>query len=221
VVAIGASACGAPVATAPPPAPPPPIQPATPVPPFGEGAWGDFASKRFGLRIPLPNGSTWRIDDHNNSWLVAAHRLTDSELWARSWAEPGVVSRQRCEEEARLRRKLPEREGAEIVEKRALDAPAGFDTQLEVGVISPAAKGAKRKPQADAPAEGEVRAFAMAFGGKGHRCFAYVFLTRVSGPGAEPIVGERLATMVQGSLAHVTLESALDPKIPRDDPTAR
>jgi hypothetical protein len=122
----------------------------------------------------------------------------------RVWREDEIVNRQRCEDKARFLRKLPERGGAEIVERKAVNVPPEFDTVVDVGVV-PSKSGAG----------GEVGAFALAFGGWGRRCFAYVFTTSAVGQRAEQVVGERLATMVQGSLAKLVFESDLEPRIER------
>ncbi len=65
---------------------------------------------------------------------------------------------------------------------------------------------------------GVVSGFAVAFGGHGHRCLAWIYTTAASGPGAGPVLGERLATMVEQSLGRVIIESELTPRIPREVP---
>jgi hypothetical protein len=185
----------------PPPAPPPaPI----PAPPVFAGASGTFKSERFGLRLPLPEGSAWRIDDHAAPWLTATHAATASTLLVRSWTEDGRASIARCEERARLWKALPERLGAEVVQDRAIDAPAGYDTHLLVGLHASHKPGAK------------ITAFALAFGSHAHRCFAFAYTTEAEGPGAERALGERLAAMVEGSMAKVKVDTDLIPRIPRE-----
>ena len=190
-----------------------PVKPALVVPPrrpgLGDGVSGEFVSLRLGLRLALPDGKAWRIDDHGASWLVARHAGTGSELLVRTWREEDVMNRARCEERARLARKLPERESGESVEKRAVDVPPEFDTVAEAYVVAPALRGQAGKAQ-----EG-LRGFALAFGGKGRRCFAWVYTTSVGGAGAEAALGERLATMVQGSLGATTIVNELNPQIER------
>jgi hypothetical protein len=173
---------------------------------LGEGRGGEYVSKRFGVRVPLPDGQAWRIDDHTGSWLSATHGPSGSVLLLRAWREDGVVNRARCEEKARLYRNLPERALAEIVEQKAVGVPKDFDTVVEVGVI------ASREPGKEG-----IMAFAMAFGGWARRCFAYVFTTSARGKGTEEIVGERLGTMVQGSLEKLVFESDIDPRIERGE----
>jgi hypothetical protein len=171
---------------------------------LGDGGLGEFVSLRFGLKVPLPDGKGWKIDDHAGSWFVARHGGSGSELVLKVWRDDAVMNRARCEERARFWRKIPERESADIVEKRAVDVPLGFDTVVEVGVIAPVGKKGE-----------ELRGVAMAFGGKGRRCFAWVYTTSAGGPGAEAVLGERLATMVQGSLSATGTVNELDPQIER------
>ncbi len=194
----------------------PPVAPVRPAPivearikGLGEAPMGEFVSLRFGLKLPLPDGKAWRIDDHEGSWLVARHPGSGSELVVKGWREDAVMNRARCEERARFWRKIPERESADIVERHAVDVPVGFDTVVEVGVIAPALRGKKGK------GEEELRGVAMAFGGKGRRCFTWVYTTSAGGRGAEAVLGERLATMVQGSLSATTAVNELDPQIDR------
>jgi len=189
-----------------PPAPPPPLAPPpapAPPPAFATGAAGVFRSERFTLRLPLPDGRAWRIDDHGGTWLTATHAASASTLIVRSWNEDGRATRARCEERARLWRKLPERAGADIVQDRSIAAPAGFDTQLLVGLVP-------GKPGAP------LGAFALALGAHVHRCFVWSYATTAEGPSAERVVGERLATMVEASLSKVALDSELAPRIQRE-----
>ena len=187
-----------------PPAPPTAPAPPPAVAPELEAArWGDFRSRRFDVRLPLPDGRAWRIDDHRTPWLEASHPATGSSLALRLWREDEVVSRKRCEIRARSWRPLPEASDAVIVERRAVPLPAGFDTELVVALV-PAKPGE--------PLVG----FVSAFGGWAHRCFAYVFVTKTRGRGAEQRLGQRLATIVEGSLLELELESELDPKIPKE-----
>lgn len=168
-----------------------------------EARWGEFPSKRFGLRLPLPDGHAWRIDDHTGRFLVAINASTESELAVRLWREDEVVNRQRCEAKARVLRKLPERTGAELVDRRAALVPAEFDTVVETFVVP-----AKAQGQA-------ITAFALAFGGLERKCFAYVFTTRAAGAGAEQAVGDRLGSMVRGSLERLSFSGELEQRIER------
>jgi hypothetical protein len=207
----GAAALGAILAgcgEAPPPAvaPPPPAAVKPPSAPDFEGTKiGEFGSKRFQLGLPLPDGHAWRIDDHKDRWLQATHAATQSELSVRVWVEDGRANTKTCEEAARVWRKLPEREGADIVTSTNVPAPPGFDTHADLLIVA---------SSPGAP----IKAHVLAFGGKMHRCFAYVYTTVASGPDAERVVGARLAAMLQRSLREVTAVDRVSPTPPDATP---
>jgi hypothetical protein len=169
---------------------------------FEGGRWGSFRSKRFRLELPLPDGRVWRIDDHKTPWLTASHAPTQSELWVRTWHEYERANTKTCEEKARLwKKEIPSRDGAEIVEHRAIGVPEDFDTWVDIGIAA-------------APAPGDpIRAFAIAFGGRRHQCFTFVYMTRAHGPGAERVIAARLAVMVQKSLGKVVASDSLHPAV--------
>jgi hypothetical protein len=196
-VALGLAACGAP----PPAASPRPPQPAQApqLASFAAGRWGAFRSKRFDLELPLPDGHAWRIDDHATGWLAATHAPTASTLLVRTWREDVNMNRERCEARARSWRSLPEREGTELIEQLDLALPPDHDTRAEIRV----GRGGARAET--------ITGVVLAFGGFARKCFAYVYTTSASGPGAEAAVGDRLAVMAHGSLDEVTFTSALAP----------
>lgn len=166
------------------------------------GDWGSFPSKRFGLFVPLPHGSAWKIDDHATSWLTAWHEESHSRLLVRSWATMELVNRERCEEAARGWMTLPEREGTALVDEHALAFPPDHDTRVEVRVAA-------------SPGGERVDGVVLAFGGWARRCFAWVYTTAASGRGAEVAVAERLAIMVERSLGKMEVVSPRSPKITR------
>ena len=181
-------------------------------PDLATGAWGEYRSDRFDLRLPLPDGPSWRVEDSRSPWLEASHDAASTRLLVRTWTEAGTANRAACEARARLWRDLPARERADIVDRRRINVPPGFDTIVEVGVI-PEGKTANTSK---APGELAIDGFAMAFGGWARRCFAFVVTTRASGKGAERLVAVRLATMVELSLLNVTIERETDPNLPRE-----
>ncbi|MEZ4443096.1 MAG: hypothetical protein R3B72_28635 [Polyangiaceae bacterium] len=194
----------------PPPAPsprpavgPPPASPPAPAPfavPPGEPASQRVVSKRFQLSIPLPDRPGWLLDKDGSSFLVMKHPGTHSVLLAKLWLEGSNMSRQTCEEQARLVRDLP-REGR-VIGERLLDVPRGFDTLARVGL------GDEVTPEA--PVTGHL----LGFGAKGRWCFAFVYQTEASGEGAERQVADRLALIEQISLEGVErrLDTELDPR---------
>jgi hypothetical protein len=163
---------------------------------------GVFVSKRFGFRLPLPNGEAWKIDDHTSKWLEAKEPAESSTLLVRVWRDENRMTRDKCEATARSLRQLPKREGAEIVDSQRIDLPAGFDTQLDVALMD--------------DTKGGFFGFVLAFGGLGRRCFAYVYATHTAGPGADQAVGDRLAKIVEGSLRAISFESDLDVVLERE-----
>ena len=186
------------------PTPPPlvPLRPSASVAPDQPLDKGVFISKRFGLRLPLPNGAAWKIDDRSSRWLEAKEPNESASLLVRLWRDENRMTREKCESTARSLRKLPLREGAELVDSRRIDVPPGFDTQLDVALVD--------------DRQGGFFGFVVAFGGVGRRCFAYVYATHTSGPGADREVGDRLAKMVEGSLQSLTFESDLDVVLERE-----
>ena len=214
VLALAVSACE--TATVAPPREPLPRPPPA-APDLTTGARRDFASKRFDLRLPLPDGQAWRVDDERTPWLLAKHDASSSTLMVRVWREDDLVNRARCEERARSWAKLPHAEGAQIIEQRAVPLPAGFDTRFIAGVSRASAPRGAIGAQEGHRGE-TIHGFVVAFGGWARRCFAYVFRTQAAGDGAVRLIGERLATMVEGSLLDIELTSDLAPTIPREAP---
>ncbi|WP_433928621.1 hypothetical protein AB3662_34835 [Sorangium cellulosum] len=196
-------ACAAPPAAAPPPprAAPPPPPPST----LGDGELGEYRSERFDLRLPLPDARGFRVEDGEGPWLVATHAASSTSLLVRTWREDGRASRAACEARARLWRDLPRPDRSLTAVERRIDVPEGFDTVVEIGV-------------ADAPPGAPIEGFAVAFGGYGRRCFAFIAETRAAGPSAERLVAERLAAVVEISLGGLRLEREVAPAVPREPP---
>ena len=188
----GVAAC--PPTALPPPAgaaPAPRVAPVEPAPdPLADGPIGRFRSKRFGLVVPLPDGTGFRIDDPRSPWLVASHAGSGSTLRVRRFRERDIVNRDRCEARARELASLPTLDDAEVLELRSLAAPTDHDTQAAVYV-----RPVRGKPGV----EGGI----LAFGGWARQCFAYVFTTSAEGPDAARLVAARLSRRLESSLAGV------------------
>lgn len=163
---------------------------------------GLFRSKRFGVQLSLPGGSRWSVDDHKSHWLVASDKARGDTLLVRLWNDENRMNRDKCEARARSFRNLPARDVLEVVESQRVDLPRGFDTQVDVA-LAPDDKGG-------------VFGAILGFGGSARRCFAYVYVTRAEGRGAETEVADRLATMMQGSLMTLQFESDLDVVLERE-----
>ncbi|WP_438023683.1 hypothetical protein [Sorangium sp. So ce233] len=193
-------------AAAPAAPPPPPPRTALPPPPpstLGDGELGEYRSERFDLRLPLPDARGFRVEDREGPWLVATHAASSTSLLVRTWREDGRASRAACEARARLWRDLPRPDRSLTAVERRIDVPEGFDTVVEIGV-------------ADAPPGAPIEGFAVAFGGYGRRCFAFIAETRAAGPSAERLVAERLAAVVELSLGGLRLEREVAPAVPRE-----
>jgi len=193
--------CSAPAVAVAPPPKPSFSAPETGDPEIGHG--GVFPSKRFGLKLPLEDGTSWRIDDRRTPWLSAAQALTSSTLMVRLWRDDNRMTRDKCEARARSWRTLPRREDANILEEKPIDVPPGFDTVAVVGLV-PDEK------------NGDIFGFVMAFGGYAHKCFTYVYVTNATGRGADVKIGDRLAKIVEGSLTKIRFDSDLEPSLDRD-----
>ncbi|WP_437324304.1 hypothetical protein [Sorangium sp. So ce381] len=192
-------------APAAPPEPPRPAPPAQAASTLGDGELGEYRSERFDLRLPLPDARGFRVEDGEGPWLVATHAASSTSLLVRTWREDGRASRAACEARARLWRDLPSPgEGLTAAERR-IDVPEGFDTVVAIGV-------------ADTPPGAPIDGFAVAFGGSGRRCFAFIAETRAAGPSAEQLVAERLAAVVEISLGGLRLMRETAPAVPREPP---
>ncbi len=206
LVAFALLGCGSKAPSQPPTNPPPRPLPsagsaAPPADPIAAAtSFTTFTSARFNLAVPIPDGASFRVDDRTERWLVATHEATSSLLLVRTWREDAVVNRARCEERARTWRDLPVRASSRLLEARRVPVPADHDTVAEV-----------RLGLGRSPAEG----FVLAFGGWAKRCFAYVFVTRDADP---RVVTARLATLMDGSLARIRIESELAPVRPVREP---
>lgn len=156
-------------------------------------------SLNFPLEFTLPNKDNWQITD-GPTWLVARHRATGSELALRTWRAERLVRRADCAAEARLARpSLPAIDPETLIERRPLTAPAGFDTELSVGV--------------GATGRG-ISGYALVIGASVGCCYAAEFTTEATGPAAEREVATRLALTVDRILSRVRLRS-VDERAPR------
>ncbi len=180
------------VTVAPPKAPGPAAElSAFPVPP-GEPRYRRVLSKRLQVSLPLPDRKGWTLVRDRSSFLVMAHEATSSSLIVRVWRERENMNRARCEERVRMIRDLPVR-GREI-NRRLMDLPADFDTQVDVGFA------------ASPPGE-PLAGYLLAFGGHARRCFAFAYETTALGPQAEQTVADRLVVIDGLTLEGLELRS--------------
>ena len=146
----------------------------------------------FPIEFELPEKESWLVTD-GPTWLVAEHAATSSRLALRTWRANRLVRRADCEAQARLARPaIPVVHDEAVVDRRAFAAPAGFDTELVVGV-EPNGKG--------------ISGYAIAIGSRVGQCYAAVFTTAVDGGGADEEVAARLGSMVDRVLSGVRVRS--------------
>lgn len=167
--------------------------------------WVEYDSLAHGLSMPLPPDITWRVEDAKEGWLLARHAAAMTTVGVRWIATDGLANRARCETRARDLGALPDRARATVMDRRRVDLPSGFDTILEVGLLS-AEPG---KP---------ITGYALAIGGWSKRCFVYVLTTTAQGRGSEEAVADRLALFVERSFLRLRFESDLTPPVPRERP---
>lgn len=155
----------------------------------------------FPLELSLPGKPSWRITD-GPSWLEAEHASSSSKLALRTWRAERLVRWTDCASQARLGRpSIPTVRDEALVDRRAFAAPAGFDSELVVGV-EPGARG-----------DG-VTGYAVVFGASVGRCYAAVFTTSVTGAAAEQEIASRLGLVVDRIFGSVRIRS-VDERAPR------
>lgn len=183
-LALACVACAATPAQAPPPAPPsaPPPAPKSQVG-IADRAWGSAKSARFSLSVALPERERWQIEDVREAWWTARHAPSASELSVKTWRTSRLSRREDCLKQIALWRPKapnPETEPATVVDRRTLESPAGYQTELTVGVRR-------------AGAGGELEGYALAVGHTIGQCYAALYTTRARGTNAEATLGTRLA----------------------------
>jgi hypothetical protein len=144
------------------------------------------------IEVMLPERASWRVTD-GPTWLEAEQRESSSTLALRTWRAERLVRRSDCAAQARLARPtIPIASEESIVDQRSFAAPAGFDSELVVGVE---------------PSGGGVMGYAIVFGASVGYCYAALFTTTASGSGADQEVAARLGVAVDGILSGVRARS--------------
>jgi hypothetical protein len=174
---VGLAACGA----APPAVVAPPVERAGAASfPDDPGPLLRYHSPRLSLSLPLPDGRSWRIDDHTRAELVATHRPTRSKIVLALFRTDELVGRTECEALAN-ERKLASAAALRILEDETGITQQTFDTRTVVAVAAGLGP--------DQPLVGHV----MAFGGFLRKCLVFDFSTEVDGAADEPVLSSRLA----------------------------
>jgi hypothetical protein len=200
-VVLGLAALGA-CEPAPPRIPPPPSATAAPtsdaLPPVAV-----YESLRFGASIAFPAGEPWKVDDATTPWLTAT-QAAHSTLLLRTWPSENRMNRDKCEAQARARRELPVRDETELLEVFDLDAPPGFDTQVEVRLTT--------------AADGTLFGIVLGFGGSRRRCFALTYVTQDRSTAKDRVVADRLAVLLERSIKTLRFTRDTDAPSGRDAP---
>jgi len=165
---------------------------------FDTSSWGTFHSKRFELSLPLPDGSSWKIDDHGSHWLKAEHERTNSTLWLRSWAEDRIVTRGDCYARAReWNSSLPDLAELSLVDDRTLLLFGERETRVVAGV--------------DESASPRSAGFVVAVAGDVRRCLVVAYRTQATGADGPLAVADRLAFVADRLLPSVKPDPSFSP----------
>jgi hypothetical protein len=142
---------------------------------------GRYHSKRLALSVPLPDGRSWRVDDHSRPELVLRHEPTRSTLVVAVLRADELVGRDQCEKLALERHVVPHLETQQTVEEEVSITQGTYDTRVRV-TLAPGTS-------ADKPIAGHV----TAFGGFLRKCFVFDFATEVDRAGDAAVLSSRLA----------------------------
>jgi hypothetical protein len=171
---------------------------------------GRFHSKRFQLSFPLPDGKTWKIDDHSKPELVATHAPTSSRLMVVTTNEEDLMNRARCETRARELGHVPNRD-LTTVENEVMTHPEAYDSRVWVA-LDPGRPG------------GAVDGHVFLFGSFLRRCLILHVVTTVPSAKDLDVLSSRLA-IVRGQVIRGLkldpMRTTDDATVPRDRPEIR
>lgn len=159
-----------------------------------------YRSKRLAVSLALPDGKTWRIDDHSQPDLVATHAPTRSKLLVAVFHADQLVGRTQCEALSRTRNLVPSGDLRTLEDETAFTQET-FDTRVWVAIDARGGPG------------GSLVGYVMAFGGFLRKCFAFVFSTQVDGASDEPVLASRLAFARARILGGLTVDDVLQPRV--------
>jgi hypothetical protein len=132
----------------------------------------------------LPDGKTWRIDDHRTSWLLASHAPSSSSLGVRVFLEDDAINAARCEEHARRDSpSLPLPASGRVISWAVPRALEGWDTRAMLLLVP--------RNQAGQPLD--LEGHLLLFSARVRKCMVLHYATRALGPGADEVIGARLA----------------------------
>ena len=152
-----------------------------------------YHSPRFKLSVPLPDGRTWRIDDHSTGELVATHAATRSTLTLSTFAGPALMSRQSCEARARENGLFTLRDPRTVADETTV-GPDAYDTRVWVAL------------ETGTSSESPLTGHAFLFGAYIRKCLFVHYATSVPSQLDEPLLTSRLATARLLILAGIRME---------------
>lgn len=176
--------------------------------PTEDAAWGRYHSKRFQLSFPLPDGKSWRIDDHSRPSLFALHEATQSRVAVLATQEDELMNRHRCEARAR---ELGWVTSATLttVDEQIIIGPEAYDSRVWVALDA-------------AKAGGSLEGHVFLFSAYLRRCLLVHLSTMVASAKDDEVLSQRLAL----ARARLVRGLVLDPPrvtenatVPRDRPT--
>jgi hypothetical protein len=162
-----------------------------------------YHSKRLAVSVPLPDGRSWRIDDHSQPELVATHQATRSRLLVAVFHADELVGRTQCEALSRARKLVPTGD-LRTLEDESTVTQQTFDTRVWVAI------------EPGSGPDHSLVGYVVAFGGFLRKCFAFVFSTQIDGATDEPVLSSRLAFARSRVLGGLELDAFGD--VPRDFP---
>lgn len=174
-----------------------------PVLPFpeAESAWGTLHSLRFHVRVPIPDPSSWTMDDHSRAELLATERSTHTKLVVSLEPQPMLVNRDRCEARARELGLVPAT-SLRTVEDVVTVGPEAYDTRVWVALE---ASKSEREP---------IIGHLFAFGAYVKRCLFVHLTSEVPSGRDETVLSQRLALARVRMLGGLTMDNFQD--VPRE-----
>jgi hypothetical protein len=165
------------------PAPAAPLEGAAPVTGFAAGRSRVEVAAQA-VTLLLPDRRAWRAEKQG-SWTLLKHAPTDSRLLVKQWRAARLVTPGECREQARLGQPaLVELREEEIVERRRIQSPVGFDGELVIAVR-----------QRERGLQGLIQLAAAALG----RCYVALFDTSTAGSSSAPELAARLEIVVKSA----------------------
>ncbi len=184
-LAIAAIGCGGATTTNTPALPP------VPKTTLDDAGWGKFHSVRHAIMLPLPDGHSWKIDDHTRPELVAVHAASGTRVTLRLVQDAGeLTNRQKCEQKAMEAKFVKDLRVSVVEDQEGIDKD-GWDAHVLVAVEK-------------TPAElvGHVLSFSSSI----RKCLWFHFETHAK-DGSEEELSDRLALARTKVLGELSLDS--------------